>query len=136
MKTSGGYKWKFIDDKDFVVEIDISNWKSVSEFPDYQISSQGNVYSSKRNKMMSLYKASYTRIKLFRDGKPHIRYVHVLVAKAYIPQLEGKTLVNHKNGDRYDNRVENLEWCTPQENSQHAVDTGLCPKPKGKKVIQ
>ncbi len=129
LKTSGGYEWEYSDNKDQPCE-DIETWKIIEDFPNYKVSQDGEIYSIRMKKKMRTYKAGYTRIKLFVDSKAKMRFIHTLVAKAYIPNLENKPIVNHKNGDRHDNRVENLEWVTYKENSQHACDTGLSPKPK------
>lgn len=59
-------------------------------------------------------------------GEQHQRTVHRLVAQAFIPNPEGKEQVNHINCDRSDNRLSNLEWTTPLENTQHAWEHGRC----------
>ncbi|RKX24066.1 MAG: hypothetical protein DRP47_11960 [Candidatus Zixiibacteriota bacterium] len=51
--------------------------------------------------------------------------IHRLLAKMFLQPVDGKNCVNHKNGVKTDNRIENLEWCTHSENNQHAQDTGL-----------
>lgn len=61
--------------------------------------------------------------------------VHRLVASAWLTQDSERKIVNHKNGIKSDNRVENLEWVTHSENTRHAVKTGLLKKPKGRAVI-
>lgn len=52
-------------------------------------------------------------------------YAHRLVAKHFIPKIEGKDYVNHKDGNKSNNTVQNLEWCTALENSAHALSNGL-----------
>lgn len=66
----------------------------------------------------------YLSVYLCNNGKENTKRVHRLVAEAFIEKRNG-SVVNHINGDKLDNRVENLEWCTPTENNQHAVKMGL-----------
>ena len=67
----------------------------------------------------------YLSLALYKHNKGKNVYVHRLVAEAFIPNHEGKETVNHKNGDKHDNRAENLEWNTYSENNMHAYTTGL-----------
>lgn len=60
--------------------------------------------------------------------------LHRLVALAFIPNIEGKSFVNHKDGNKLNNHVDNLEWCTASENNQHARETGLNVQPRGYKL--
>lgn len=60
--------------------------------------------------------------------------LHRLVAQAFIPNPEGKPFVNHKDGNKLNNRADNLEWCTARENNLHARETGLHRQAKGHKI--
>lgn len=64
----------------------------------------------------------YLRIVLMKEHKKQRFQIHRLVADAFIPNPENKEQVNHINGNKADNRVENLEWCTSSENARHAFD--------------
>lgn len=103
----------------------------------YTIHSNGQVYSNKNNKFLKpcIDNRGYLRITLFLDGKPKTYKLHRLIAQLFIPQLEGKTQVNHINGVKQDNRVENLEWCTGSENTIHAVKNGLMQSNHLKKFV-
>lgn len=68
------------------------------------------------------------RVNLWKDGDEETYLVSRLVAMAFLPIPYDKLTVNHINGDPMDNRVDNLEWCTLQENIQHAFETGLQEK--------
>ena len=90
----------------------------------YSVSNYGNVKNDKKNKLLSLRDLrGYKRVCIFYGGKPKDKRVHRLVAEAFIDNPENKPEVNHKNGIRNDNRVCNLEWNTPEENSTHKKNT-------------
>nr|WP_277814256.1 HNH endonuclease signature motif containing protein [Bacillus wiedmannii] len=67
----------------------------------------------------------YKYVTLYKDGKQKVKEVHRLIAEAFIPNEANKPQVNHINGDKTDNSLNNLEWVTVSENIQHAFDNGL-----------
>lgn len=78
----------------------------------------------------------YFRYSISKEHKRTYESVHRAVAIHFIPNPENKPFVNHKNGIKTDNRVENLEWCTAKENSAHAISTGLFVHQKGEQKSQ
>lgn len=80
---------------------------------------------------------TYLQVKLTKDGKHYHHLLHRLVAEAFVENPQCKKTVNHKNGDRHDNRAENLEWATQSENVKHSYNTlgRKVSVPKGKRVM-
>ncbi len=76
-------------------------------------------------------KKGYSDILLIKNKKGKSHSVHRYIAETFIPNPENKPQVNHKNGLKKDNRIENLEWCTNSENQLHAYRIGLQPSREG-----
>lgn len=99
----------------------------------YLISDQGNLKSLCRNKPVIVKpftdKDGYLKYGISRKNK----FIHRLVALAFIPNPENKPEVNHKDGNKQNNCVSNLQWATRSENQQHAFDNGLQVAVKGEK---
>lgn len=132
-------------------------WKPIKGYEGlYEVSNTGKVKSLKRTvksyndwdrtfneKILTLHSSKITErhpkpmyhVELWKDNKRKVMMIHRLVAETFIPNPEGKPQVNHIDGNRMNNCVDNLEWVTCSENSKHAYRTGLS-KPKGCKPIR
>lgn len=89
---------------------------------DVSVFSDGSVHIHRSNGKRRFGNTSdkgYKTILIREGGKEHTVFVHRLIAKAFIPNPENKPQINHINGDKTDNRPENLEWCTNLENRRH-----------------
>lgn len=109
-------------------------WKDVKGFEGlYRVSNKGNVFIVKkgRNQKLLLVKKGYLLCDLYKSGVKKRISVHRLVATHFLDKQLDKNQVNHKNGIKTDNRVENLEWMTNSENMRHAINLGLKKVLKG-----
>ena len=96
-------------------------WKVIESHKNYAVSNKGNVKNLKFNRLLKTFtgKEGYLLVNLWDNGKMSQKKVHRLVLMAFVPNLDGKPQVNHKDGNKQNNTVENLEWCTNSENQTH-----------------
>lgn len=111
-------------------------WRDVVGYEGYyQISSLGRVRSLDRTsgnrrvkgrmKKTVIAKIGYPVVQLHKDGKGSLKYVHRLIAEAFIPNPNGFDQVDHINGIKSDSRVDNLRWCNKSQNYVYAVELGI-----------
>lgn len=118
-------------------------WKTINDFPNYEVSTYGRVRNKKTGYIIRQLLGSngYFSVRIRKhsgDCEKPSRLVHRLVAEAFLGGNHPNLQVNHKDGNKQNNNVKNLEWCTRKENSQHAMSMGLFdpmpPDPPKRKV--
>jgi hypothetical protein len=114
--------------------IEFEPWLPVAEYPLYEVSNSGRVRNVHTERILKPAPNSkgYLCVLLYQGSKRNRRsfLVHRLVAQAFLPNPSNLPQVNHLNGQKRDNRVLNLEWCTQSHNMRHAFATGLATPPR------
>jgi|SRR6185369_12819676 len=112
-------------------------WKDIPGYNGrYKASDQGEILSinwrntrgyMRKGKIMKQSHESngYLHLNMVTENGSKLVLAHRLIAETFLAPVEGKIFVNHKNGIKHDNRVENLEWCTKSENSKHSFSIGI-----------
>lgn len=129
-------RMKLWESEQFEIENEV--WKPIQDVEDaYLISSLGRfriLENTDKSGRLLLENTNYGYGTLpnykkvfltYPDGKTKCKRLHILVASAFIPNPDNKPQVNHKDGNRHNNKAANLEWATAKENIRHAVETGL-----------
>lgn len=103
-------------------------FKIIREFPQYQISNLGNI-KNKNNKILVVGKrksnSGYIQVRLSKNGKYYYRYLHRLLAEAFIKNNNNYRTVNHIDGNKLNNKLNNLEWVSDEQQQRHAFLTSL-----------
>lgn len=121
-------------------------WKDVAEYEGfYQVSNKGNVRSVERRDSRGCRRrgrvlkpgydgSGYPQVNMYQNGKLKTKKVHRLVADAFIPNPKGFLEVNHKNENKTNNELSNLEWCTREYNINHGTLIERSAQTRSKKV--
>lgn len=124
LKTARGYIWTYANARE-KIEIDLNEFKPVENHPKFLISIDGRIYSLSHKKIKThMPTDSYMRVNL--DKKSY--YIHKLIAIHFIDKPENyndKWIVNHKDGNKLNNSIGNLEWMSASDNTRHVYDNGL-----------
>lgn len=118
----------------------MEEWRKSKQFPKYEASSEGRIRNSKTGRILKtqINDHGYERLTLRRDKKQHSASVHRIIADAFY-DIDGSDLeVNHIDGNKLNNRIDNLEYCTRSANTLHALKMKLRTPPNqiGIKVVE
>jgi hypothetical protein len=122
----------------------VEQWKTIKDFPLYEVSTEGRVRSNNNPKNPKLLKQgtsvngykTVALVKVKGSGNSQTKQVHRLVAETWIPNPDNKPCVDHKNCNPSDNNVTNLRWCTTQENSNNTITKARVTAANQKRAIE
>lgn len=117
----------------------LCSMKQIENYEDYFVDEAGNVYSKRKGSLKKLKPIltyyGYYEANIVNSKRKFRAKIHRLVAQAFIPNPNNLPQINHKDGNKLNNNIENLEWCTAKDNLKHARETGLnnsIPRPNGR----
>lgn len=118
-------------------DMDGEIWKIIPELPLYEASSYGRIrfYPNERIRKQQK-RRNYLALTIEQGEINNSFWVHRMVAQAFIENPNSYPMINHLDGDKYNNRPENLQWCNAKMNVNHAIETGLSVKEKGEFIVQ
>lgn len=101
--------------------------KPINDFEDlYGITENGTIISLRTGRKLKPFSnGHYLSVRLYKNSIKIDKRVHRLIAEAFIPNPQNLPQINHKDGNKLNNNISNLEWCTPSQNQKHAFKTGL-----------
>lgn len=120
--TCGGYIWRYTNEEKDGINNDNEEKIYIPDFPNYAVTKSGKIFSNSYRSYLKpkVLEDGYCTVKLSNKNIKKDFYIHYLVALVLIPNPDNKPYVNHKNGNKSDNSLENLEWVTHKENMHHA----------------
>lgn len=110
-------------------------WKKIDFNPIYEVNSEGVVRNTSLGKINKPFiRNGYYSVKLWNKGVSRNFLVHRLISIYFIENKDNKPYINHKDANKLNNSITNLEWCTPKENFNHAKGLGLIKETRGEDV--
>ena len=101
-------------------------WKGIKDYPKYEVSNLGRIRNIKTGRILKPnFSGRYYSVELFNETGSKRKNIHRLVAEAFVERKSGQDVVNHIDGNSFNNSASNLEWCTVTENNIHAIKNGL-----------
>ena len=98
-------------------------WKDIPGYEGiYQASNLGRIKSNKKILKPTIDRTGYVNARLFKNGELKVIRLHRVIAITFIENENNKPVINHIDGNKQNNRVDNLEWCTQKENVRHAIE--------------
>lgn len=114
----------------------MAEWKVIERFPDYEVSTLGNIRNRiNHHNITPTLNGNYSQVELYHQHKKTTVTVHHIVAETFIPNPHDKPIVCHKDNNKLDNQVSNLEWKTAKENEAHKALNGITRKEHVTKLI-